>query len=60
MRIFFVSIALLVFGCSTIEKESGYWGEKSSSSTMEWNKIQETNNTDANWMDTIWDFFKTI
>jgi hypothetical protein len=55
-----VSIALLVFGCSTIEKESGYWGEKSSSSTMEWNKIQETNNTDANWMDTIWDFFKTI
>ena len=60
MRIFFVSIALLVFGCSTIEKEYGYWGEKSSSSTMKWNKIQKTNNTDENWMDTIWDFLKTI
>jgi len=55
-----VSIALLVFGCSTIEKESGYWGEKSSSSTMKWNKIQETNNTDENWMNTIWDYLKTI
>ena len=60
MRIFFVLIALLVFGCSTIEKESGYWGEKSSSSTMKWNKIQETNNTDENWMNTILDFLKTI
>ena len=60
MGIFFVSIVLLVFGCSTIEKEYGYWGEKSSSSTMKWNKIKETNNTDENWMNTILDFLKTI
>jgi|TARA_B110000914_G_scaffold181318_1_gene163750 hypothetical protein len=60
MRIFFVSIALLVFGCSTIGKEYGHWGEKSSSSTMKWNKLQETNNPEENWMNTIWDFLKTI
>ena len=60
MRIFFVSIILLFFGCSTIEKEYGYWGEKSSSSTMKGNKIQETNNPEENWRNTIWDFFKTI
>ena len=60
MRIFFVSIVLLVFGWSTSEKGYGYWGEKSLSSTMKWNKLKETNNPEEKWIDTIWDFLKTI